>query len=225
MHDYTFGINDDQKQDEARNKFILKYKIKYHNNKKKIIVYLANHKKLVFDYTKELEQGILNAMKENVYNYKEIMDKVPNKEKEQLGTMLFIFGALWIIISLISTITSGYIKDTSIMSLFFSSMLTTVGLKYNKNQTKRYEDFKKNMLFLENEARINQSVLENTNTLKNIISKKSHNKIVMKPDGNKGFTINSIDKMSLNELKRMIELIKLQDNNIENEKSKTKTLK
>lgn len=225
MHDYTFGINDDQKQDEARNKFILKYKIKYHNNKKKIIVYLANHKKVVFDYTKELEQGILNAMKENVYNYKEIMDKVPNKEKEQLGTMLFIFGALWIIISLISTITSGYIKDTSIMSLFFSSMLTTVGLKYNKNQTKRYKDFKKNMLFLENEARINQSVLENTNTLKNIISKKSHNKIVMKPDGNKGFTINSIDKMSLNELKRMIELIKLQDNNIENEKSKTKTLK
>ena len=224
MHDYTFGITDDQKQDEARNKFILKYKIKYHNNKKIIIVYLANHKKVIFDYTKELEQGILNAMKENVYNYKEIMDKVPNKEKEQLGTMLFIFGALWIIISLISTITSGYIKDTSIMSLFFSSMLTTVGLKYNKNQTKRYEDFKKNMLFLENEARINQSVLENTNTLENIISKKSHagTTLLIK----KGtFNINSIDKMSLNELKRMIELIKLEDDNIENEKSKTKTLK
>ena len=225
MHDYTIGISDDQKQDEARNKFILKYKIKYHNNRKKIIVYLANHKKVVFDYTKELEQGILNAMKENVYNYKVIMDKVPNKEKEQLGTMLFIFGALWIIISLISTITSGYIKDTSIMSLFFSSMLTTVGLKYNKNQTKRYEDFKKNMLFLENEARINQKILENTNTLENIISKKSHDKIVMKPDGNKGFTINSIDKISLNELKRMIELIKLEDDNIENGKIKTKTLK
>ena len=147
MHDYTIGISDDQKQDEARNKFILKYKIKYHNNRKKIIVYLANHKKVVFDYTKELEQGILNAMKENVYNYKVIMDKVPNKEKEQLGTMLFIFGALWIIISLISTITSGYIKDTSIMSLFFSSMLTTVGLKYNKNQTKRTKILKKTCYF------------------------------------------------------------------------------
>ena len=154
------------------------------------------------------------------------MDKVPNKEKEQLGTMLFIFGALWIIISLISTITSGYIKDTSIMSLFFSSMLTTVGLKYNKNQTKRYEDFKKNMLFLENEARINQKVLDNANIIENIISKKSHDKIVMKPDGNKGFTINSIDKMSLSELKNMLELIKLEENDfLEKEKVMVKIQK
>ena len=225
MHDYTFGITDDQKQDEARNKFILKYKIKYHNNKKKIIVYFANYKKVVFDYTKEIEEGILNTMKENVYNYKEIMDKVPNKEKEQLGTMLFIFGTLWLILSFVSIITSGAFKTTTLVPLFFSTMLTTVGLKYNKNQTKRYEDFKKNMLFLENEAKINQKVLENPNTLENIISKKSHDKIVIKPDNNKGFTINSIDKMSLKELKSILELIKLEDNNIENEKSKTKTLK
>lgn len=225
MRDYTIGINDDKEQEKARDKFILKYKIKYKNNKKKIIVYFANHKKVVFDYTKQLEQGILSVMKENVYNYKAIMNKVPNKEKEQLGTMLFIFGTLWLILSLISTITSGSFKDTSLMSLFFSSMLITIGLKYNKNQTKRYEDFKKNMLFLENEERINQKMLENTKSLTSIITKKSYNKIITKPDGNKGYTINSIDKMSLNELKNILELIEIENSNIEKEKIKTKTLK
>ena len=108
-----------------------------------------------------------------------------------------------------------------------SVILASSGLIYKKRYTNRYNDFKKNILFIENEEKINQKVLENSNIFTNVISKKTHDKMVIKPDGNKGYTINSIDKMKLKELKNMLELIKLEEelnkNNI-NEEEKDKLL-
>lgn len=216
MDDYTTEILDKLKRKEESSNFILKYEIvdknKLNKNKDKIIVYLANGKKVVFNYTNEIEQNILDTMKKQVINYKKIIE-VNEKKKIEKDALIYSF-----LVSSLVMILTGLIsyKITNNIVHFINMLIPSItlacsGLIYKQKYVNKYNDFKKNMLFIENEEKINQKVLENSNVLTNVISKKNYDKMVIKPDGKKGYTINSIDKMKLKELKNMLELIKLED--------------
>lgn len=232
MNNYTLDIIERKKRKEESSNFILKYEIttknKLNKNKDKIIIYLANGKKVAFNYSKELEQNILNLMKKKVLDYKKIIENAEKRriEKDALVWSFNVTSITMLVSGLISFAITNNIEPL-IINLIPSIFLASSGLIYKQRYTSRHNDFKKNILFIENEEKINQKVLENSNTFTNIISKKAHDKIVIKPDGKKGYTINSIDKMKLKELRNMLELIKLEEelnkNNI-NEEEKDKLL-
>lgn len=216
MDNYTLDIIDKERRKKESNNFILKYEIttknKLNNTKEKIILYLANGKKITFNYTKELEQNILDSMKKKVLDYKLFMENA-QKRKIEKDALVWSFNTTSITMIASGLLISIILSNIAplIIMLIPSALLSISGLIYKQRYTNRYKDFKKNILFIENEEKINQKALENSHIFNNVINKKTHDKMVVKPDGKKGYTINSIDKMQLKELKNMLELIKLEE--------------
>lgn len=214
MKDYIQDIPSIYISKEARKKiaseFILKYKITNDYNPK-IIVYYANGKRTTYDYSKELEQSILLNMKENFQKYVELFQKNYHDHisQEALCDACMVGGACIMAVPLVQTLFSNIIEEPSSPIPFVT--LGGTAMSYSLLQKimfmKRYQDFAKTLLFFQNEDNINFHLGYNLNFVNNTMSKKIHNYLVTKPDGRRGYTINSIDKMSLKEFQEFLSII------------------
>ena len=214
MKDYIQDIPSMYISKETRKKiaseFILKYKITNDTNPR-IIVYYANGKKTTYHYSKELEQSILLNMKENFQKYVELFQKNYHDHisQEALYDSCAVGGVCIMAVPLLQQLFSNIIEEPSSPIPFVT--LGGTAMSYSLLQKimfmKRYQDFAKTLLFFQNEDNINLHLGYNLNFVNNTISKKLHNYLVTKPDGRRGYTINSIDKMSLAEFQRLLSSI------------------
>lgn len=214
MKDYIQDIPSMYISKEARKRiaseFILKYKITNDPNPQ-IIVYYADGKKITYDYSKELEQSLLLNMKENFQKYVELFQKNYHDHisQEALCDACMVGGACIMAVPLVQTLFSSIVKEPSppIPFITLGGAVISYSLFDKIMYMKRYQDFAKTLLYLQNENDINFHLGYNLNFVNNTMSKKQHNYLVTKPDGKKGYTINSIDKMSLAELKKLLNVI------------------
>lgn len=181
MKDYTHGKDED---------FILNYEVK----NDKIIIKFADKKlsKMVIDYTEENEKKILDKMLKQTKG----IDKTKMEEKNNKDSKTTILFALAFIVCFIP-MAFGFtpLMITASVSFWFC-------MKYFNSYIET-SDYLKSILFLENEAKINEVIKENKNVVENV-SKKTKSII----NKNKKFDINSINKMSYHDLKQLLELIK-----------------
>ena len=78
-----------------------------------------------------------------------------------------------------------------------------IGDLINEN---RFKDFVKNMTFLEHEEELNNLLKSNSLMYENV-SQKVLDKCVVKPDKTKGLTINSIEKLKIEDIDNLLSLI------------------
>ena len=216
MKDYTLDLVGEEAYKEAVRRFILNYDIiEDKDGREYIVIYYANGNKKKIPNTLQNEKNILETMKNQVYEYKERLLRFKNEmsngeefDRKLLKTYLYA-----LIISIFVMATGG-IHFIFIASFFaiYSAVLTILEIKRQKENKAMIEDFDKNMLFLKNENFINKRLEENkeivdTYKLKKFCDITCDNKI--------GLTISSIDNMSLEQLKQLIEFIK--ENNIDKE--------
>lgn len=156
--------------------FILSYKIV----KDKIVVKLNSHKKYTIPYTKENEENLLKMMQQQAKESRNYLDNI--QKKTNSNASLAKFDSLYLLI-ITNLIRFGVITNNPILMIgIFSALVggTLSFSSYEKNK-KVYEDIEKNLLYLKNEDLINNNNL-----------------------GNKKITINSIYKMSLKQLKKIV---------------------
>lgn len=214
MKDYIQDISSMYISKEIRKKiaseFILKYKITNTSNPK-IVVYYANGKKITYDNSKELERTILNTMKEKFLMY---VDQFQNcyhvhVSREVLYDSVAVGGVCITAVPLVHKLFSNIVEDpvSPVTFITLGTIITSLSLIEKIMYMKRYQDFAKTLLYLQKEDDINFHLGSNSNFINNIMSKKFHNYLVTKPDGKKGYTINSIDKMNLKEFRDFLYVI------------------
>jgi len=208
IQDIPKYVSKEEKQKIA-SEFILKYQI----INEKIIVHFVNGEKLTYDYSQEREQQILEIMKQTFEKYALKLKEYYGRhlEREALNDAIFYTGlAIGSVPLVLSIVTEPDILTTvTFLTIGLSQMgLTTI----NKIQyMKRYQDFAKSLLFFQNEERINFQIENNLNFAANTMSKKHQKYLVTKPDGSRGYTINSIDKMSLVEFQKLLSRIEFEE--------------
>lgn len=199
MKDYTINKED-------KKMFILSYKIKDKN----IIAKLATGEKYIIPYTKENEEKILERMIEQITKY-------PSFEKKAaidycITTILaFIIGVATILIGrndLPQLFANPTIK-TIIASIptFVAGTITTIAVGLSVTAKNILKDFRKNKLYLDNEEDLNNKVKESQNILSNVTNK-TKRMVNTTPENKPVFNINKIDKVSLEDLKQILENIK-----------------
>jgi hypothetical protein len=189
------------------NDFILKYDIDMINDEKIIRVYYAsNNAELIIPYDVETEREILKKMKEQAINQFESKDCYEAKISDSAKMTAFV--------ALITLCNFPLFKVLALINIKFAVALGLVlGLECTRNiyniinNKKAVNEINKNYMFLENEEIINKKVNENKNLLSNSTEKvkKMVNSV---SDNQPSFTINSIDKLSLRELKQVLSNIK-----------------
>ena len=212
MKDYIKDISSLYISKEERQKiaseFILRYKVL---DDKKIIVYYANGNKVTYDYSKEVEVSILNSMKENFQKYLELFRNSyhDHVSQETLYDSITFGGACITAVPLIQRLFSNVVQEPSSPVTFVTIGGTVISFSLFEKIMfmKRYQDFAKTLLYLQKEEDINFHLGYNLNFVNNTMSKKLHNYLVTKPDGKKGYTINSIDKINLSELNGLLTTI------------------
>lgn len=187
------------KNEEEKN-IILNYQIKG----QKIIINFDKTKfgerKFVVDKTKENEKIILNKMVEQI---KSLDEKKVKKEynKTQLKMVY-------------STVESLFLSSFSLICLAFSVMLwplfvlTLLCFGYTFNSLVKHAKADKKMVditYIKNEEKINDAIAKNENILASAPKRveKAADKSVDKP----AFDINTINKLTYNELKQLLEVI------------------
>lgn len=190
-----------ENKDEVLKKFILKYEVI--DNNKKIKIFLANDNINIIDYTKENEELLITKMETQINDNKEYLDEI---FKDDLS-LLKILACLLILIMLIG-IGSFFIGNGVLITKIIGYFLTCLsGLGFIANGTyfllykKYFNDFKKSKIFLENKKSINKFL----NSKKDVsIMKNVKEECSSKNDDTYEFSINSIDKLSLKELKQLL---------------------
>lgn len=207
MKDYTIELMNDDDYEKKRKEFILKYVVSEDN--KFIKVYYANKRLTVIRYSVENEKKILEKMRNQVINYKEIILKNIEKNKENLDDnrrLSVLFSAFTFFG--IGFLLTGESKARALgifLSLFGSGILVISFI--NKWHDKvLLDDFRKNLLFIENEDVINKILSEDSDILLNF-TESIIKGLVLKKDNSYECTINSIDKISYQELIKMLTII------------------
>lgn len=200
MKDYTLG----------ESLFILNYKRKNNN----LILYLNNGKKVSIPYSIENEKQILKTMEEQLLDARRngLKEKIKNdntKSKEKFFKIVMsIIGVMSIITLAIATVWGP--AALSYYTLL-GTLLLTIGpaFKYNKNAIKNYillKDYEKNECYIENANELkNYDLKENKKLLLHNTSsdgKKILNQSKINEDI-PSININSIDKMSIDDLKNI----------------------
>jgi len=209
MHNYFKYLNL-KNSDEMRKKFVLKYEI----SGKNIIIFFADNTKYKVEYTKDNERNILKRMKEQISQYSQIFDEhLINKKNQSKHFDEFIY---LFFVALFFGISFFVLGNNSILTNVFGVILTILGslgiigkVLINKINNIISDDYRKTIMFLENEGFINQKI--NSKECGNIfmnVNNKIKDACPVKKDGSIEVTINSIDKLSLNELKLLLENIK-----------------
>ena len=183
MKDYSIGKN-------SGKHFILNYIIIGN----KLIVYYANDDVDTFDYSIEKEKEILERMKYQVTSSKNFYDG--------LNTKLEIFLKLLIneILLFIWTLIPN-----SIRSILLSISIIITGYKLNKCNKIR-NDFKKHLLFINNEDYLNNIIRNDIESTKEL-EEKLRRKVNNNESNNFKFTINTIDGMEYRELREVYRFV------------------
>ena len=191
MKDYSNGKDEN---------FILNYKEKGD----KIIINIANSlfKKLVIDNTDLNKNKIIYKMRKQILEQDEekMNDMYEKRAVMACCSSLFALFCIFPLFFITETLT------LIVFEILFASSLTlaiTSVIKYI-----RAEDYIKNKEYIKNEEEINKSIKENKDVLENT-NKKVKN-IALQNEEPK-FDLNSIDKLSYNELKQLLENIKRLD--------------
>ena len=221
--------------DKIKKTFILKYEI----NGKDIIVFFADNTQYKLEHTKDNEIKILKRMKEQINQYKQVFDEYLINDKSQFkyfDEFIYIFLVL-LFLGISCFLLGNGLIITNILGLIFT-ILGSMGVfgkilinVINKIIT---DDYKKTIMFLENEVVINEKI--NSQECKNIfmnVNNRVKDACPAKDDGSIEVTINSIDRLNLCELKLLVESIKKETfifseskiEELEKEKSNIKILK
>jgi len=197
MKDYTFGNDKD---------FILNYKIKDGI----IIVNYSDDVKAI-KYSKEIEEDLLKTMniqrKNTYYSSLRKSDLKHNKSS-------FKFFSVLTIILLFAAICVAFVPVlmTLFIGMSFITAMISIGCGINtfkiKKELKEVElDRAKNNLFIKNELLLNEKIKDNvvyessSEMIRNLTDKTSKDKKV--------FDLNKIDKLSLEDLKELLENIEI----------------
>jgi len=186
MKDYTIMIPLGDECGDQKENFILRYNI---NEKDNLIeVYYANHHMETIAYSVDNELELLKKMKQQVIDYRDFIinaEKIKKEEEEEKRKIVIMLTGMMILGW--GFVFSDYIKNKNFI-LSYTVLRTIISGIAVHNQVRDkmlFDDFNKNLLFLENEDIINER------------------KICEK--GEKQITINSIDKMSLKRLRKILE--------------------
>ena len=207
MHNYFKFLNL-KNSDEIKKKFILKYEI----SDKEIIIFFADNTKYKVEYTNDNEIKILKRMKEQIKQYKQIFDEqfINNRIKHFDEFVYLLLVVLFFGFSLFMIGHGEIIANIIGLTLTFLGVIVLGGkCLMNIFNKKVIDDYKKTILFLENEVFINQKI--NSRDCENIFSNVNDNikdACPVKSNGKIEVTINTIDKLSLRELKLLLENIK-----------------
>lgn len=149
--------------------------------KDKIVVKLKPHKKYTIPYTNENEENLLKIMKDQVNRSKNYLIVLENEISKNAGNTKF--DSVGSIISSIIVICSG---GNLIFLACTGGLLSNaiINLKKYRKYKSIFKDIEKNLLYLDNEKLIN--------------------------DNEEKYNINSIDKMSLKQLKNIIRDAKIE---------------
>lgn len=189
MKDYSISKN-------SSKHFILNYIIIGN----KLIVYYANDDVDSFEYSKELEKDILEKMKYQVINSKNFYMGLNTKLEiflkllinEILLFIMFIIGCMNINFTLIPNIIGSVLLPIS--------MIIT-GYKLNKCNKIR-NDFKKHMLFINNEDNLNEVIRNNVDITRGL-DEELRRKVFKSESNNFKFNINTIDDFKYKELREV----------------------
>lgn len=199
MKDYTIN-NEDKKM------FILSYKVKKDN----IIVKLASNEKYIIPYTEENEGKILDRMREQITENVDF-ERRSIKEYILLLLLTIALGVGTLIISakfLPNLITHPSIKTIlANIPTFGAAAITAISGIFTISTAEILKDFRKNKLYLEKEEELNDKVKENQNILSNV-SNKTRKMVESTPEDKEVFDINKMNKVSLQDLKQLLENIK-----------------
>ena len=186
--------------------FILNYKIK----KNKIIIKLASGERYEIPYNEENEEKILNMMKNQVTDNLSVDRTVVTNYALSLGfavgtiVLAILLGIKSIPQFVITKSAASFISAIPTIACTLLSALSALFAIENKSII---NDYKKNKLYLEREEEINSKVKNNKNILSNV-SVNTKNMVYKAKEDDKVFDINKLDKVSLKDLKQILENIK-----------------
>lgn len=213
MKDYSLNKTE-------RYNFILKYEIDHEN----IILYLASGEKYPIPYNEENEGAVLKKMKSQVRNAYRFECEAGNSIKINIGNI--ILNIVWISIyaSFILLNSPQHLSNVWFLGINALSLVwSAINIAYFKGIKK---DIEKAYFFLENAELLNNNI-DKSNVLINV-SKKTCSKIQEVPEDRCVFDINSIDSMSLEDLKTIKYNIERRNTFVfqeEEKKGKTRVLK
>ena len=198
MRDYSLDY-------ESSKTFILNYNIE--NNQ--IIVNLASGEKYIIPFSVDNEKRLLERMKNQV---KDSSDYEYKQEKR------FSSAWKWAIWSGIMLVFNSIILATGISALpvvngicagwfVFDSSLRIYSMVDSKRKLK---DIRKNRTFINNENTLSDNTKINQNVLSNV-STKTQELVTSTPEQKPIFTLNSIDKIGYEDLKKILENIQREE--------------
>lgn len=192
MKDYSYGDYKKQKN------FILNYKIV----DGEIIINLATGKQLVYPFSKDNEQKVIDMMEAQVSDIDEADFKAKNYLKKGALTIISIF-----LISLNAYLYYHIFNSTSTDGLGYAGgALVYINLEIIRSIVvikKQVKDLEKHKFFMEKKEEVNNTKQYS----KNIYSGLEKSNI----NEYEEITINTMDKIKLKELKKFIENIELEN--------------
>ncbi len=203
---------------ENRKTFILNYEIK----EGQMIVSLASGETYILPYTIENELMVLKMMKKQVKNYANNEDYKEETNDLKICGVKFILGGL-IVGGSILFLGSGMVV-TTIVGIVFLFFTLTMGIGGIILSTKELEDLEKNELFLEYEKQINNNEGYQSEKTRNkkqqLLEKINQERPKLYEEESLApiestevplFNLNTIDKISYEELKSLTNLIDLDE--------------
>ncbi len=198
MKDYTLNFKDAKS-------FILNYEIKDNQ----IMVNYANGEHYIIPYTNDNEKKILKKMEDQVHDAQNSDDTLKRKRRR---AGIWIISSILIIISSFYAIKSGHSISPLMENILIAWFTFNIGFQifYIKCVTKILKDLEKNKILLDNQEKINEMIKENQNILTNS-NEKIKKMVKSTPEDKPVFTLNSVEKLELKELKSLLENIQKEE--------------
>jgi len=214
MKNYTLAIKDIEERKKQQRKFILKYQVKENKDgDRQMVIYYANGCESHIDYSKSFEAVILHLMECQVKEYELGMKKYEQEYKSKLNSLNLenrlgvLVVSVIVIIGMIITINYGMLLLILIISTFLLGGLVNDILKLI-NKKRIINDFNKMKLFIQNKEKVNKNIFDRDNKFINEISD-IFSKIL---NDQREITINSLDKISLKKLEKIVKNVELKEN-------------
>ncbi len=185
--------------------FILNYEIKDNQ----IIVNYANGEHYIIPYTNDNEKKILKKMEDQVHDAQNSDDMLKKKIRKAGDWILF---SIFMIICNFCTIKSGHSISPLMQNIVIAWFTFNIGFQIFdiKYVTKILKDLEKNKILLDNQEKINEMIKENQNILTNS-NEKIKKMVKSTPEDKPVFTLNSVEKLKLEELKSVLENIQKEE--------------
>ena len=198
MKDYTIF-----KSASDKDEFILSYRVETYEDGKYLVVILSSGMEKRYRYSEDIELYILDKMKNQLLHYKPAIEKF-EKNKDLDNSLARCFGSFAVSGIACLLINGIPAKITGSILALMGSIGFTLGTYNKKCRSVALEDFKKNMLFINNEEYINNAIEDNKEILEfNDIKKYS----TVLNNHELGLNLNSINQMSTFELKELLSFI------------------